>query len=200
MQWERLVYRISDDNNEHKFIVKKKKNGDNQQKVEGLAGPTYAYQNCQQERLQKAVHKTETRKVQIAHLIQRNLTQKWSEKNMLLTIHNSEQTVIIEPMNKSKWAAPIVTVLKPDNCVRLCGDYMLTWPMLPWASPDTCHSTDKTASSRTTTKVRSTFMGMEAVFIGHRWTLRVCVQGKSKIIYRMREMVQRCWPKELDGA
>ncbi|XP_061594943.1 uncharacterized protein K02A2.6-like [Cololabis saira] len=33
---------------------------------------------------------------------------------------------IIEPVKFSEWAAPIVPVLKPDNSVRICGDYKLT--------------------------------------------------------------------------
>ena len=33
---------------------------------------------------------------------------------------------IIEPMKYSKWAAPIVPVMKPNKTVRLCGDYRLT--------------------------------------------------------------------------
>ncbi|XP_060771407.1 uncharacterized protein K02A2.6-like [Neoarius graeffei] len=33
---------------------------------------------------------------------------------------------IIEPVKFSKWAAPIVPVLKPDSSVRICGDYKLT--------------------------------------------------------------------------
>ncbi|XP_043935248.1 uncharacterized protein K02A2.6-like [Protopterus annectens] len=33
---------------------------------------------------------------------------------------------IIEPVKFSEWAAPIVPVLKPDDTVRICGDYKLT--------------------------------------------------------------------------
>ena len=33
---------------------------------------------------------------------------------------------IIEPVEFSDWAAPIVPVLKDDNTVRICGDYKLT--------------------------------------------------------------------------
>uniref|UniRef100_H3AQV6 ribonuclease H n=1 Tax=Latimeria chalumnae TaxID=7897 RepID=H3AQV6_LATCH len=33
---------------------------------------------------------------------------------------------IIEPVKFSDWAAPIVSVLKPDSSVRICGDYKLT--------------------------------------------------------------------------
>lgn len=33
---------------------------------------------------------------------------------------------VIEPVQFSKWAAPIVPVMKPDKTVRICGDYKLT--------------------------------------------------------------------------
>lgn len=33
---------------------------------------------------------------------------------------------ILEPVKFSEWAAPIVPVLKPDNSVRICGDYKIT--------------------------------------------------------------------------
>lgn len=36
------------------------------------------------------------------------------------------QEKITEPVKFSEWAAPIVTVLKPDSRARICGDYKLT--------------------------------------------------------------------------
>ena len=36
------------------------------------------------------------------------------------------QEGIIEPVDFSQWAAPIVPVLKPDGSVRICGDYKVT--------------------------------------------------------------------------
>ena len=33
---------------------------------------------------------------------------------------------IIEPVQYSEWAAPIVPVMKADRTVRICGDYKLT--------------------------------------------------------------------------
>lgn len=33
---------------------------------------------------------------------------------------------IVEPVKYAEWAAPVVPVLKPDDTVRLCGNYKLT--------------------------------------------------------------------------
>ena len=33
---------------------------------------------------------------------------------------------IVEPVTFSKWAAPIVPVMKADGSIRICGDYKLT--------------------------------------------------------------------------
>ena len=37
-----------------------------------------------------------------------------------------QQQGIIEPVQFSEWAAPIVPVLKSDGTIRICGDYRLT--------------------------------------------------------------------------
>ena len=37
-----------------------------------------------------------------------------------------EQTGVIEPVQISDWAAPIVPVLKKDGSVRICGNYKVT--------------------------------------------------------------------------
>ena len=42
---------------------------------------------------------------------------------------------VIQPVETSEWAAPVVPVLKPDGTVRLCGDYRLTINRA--AKPDT---------------------------------------------------------------
>ena len=33
---------------------------------------------------------------------------------------------ILEAVDVSEWAAPIVPIMKPDQSVRICGDYKLT--------------------------------------------------------------------------
>ena len=41
-------------------------------------------------------------------------------------IERLEKDGVIEPVQFSDWAAPVVPVVKPDNSVRLCGDYKVT--------------------------------------------------------------------------
>ena len=43
-----------------------------------------------------------------------------------LELNRLQQQGIISPVNFSSWAAPIVPVLKPDDSVRICGDYKVT--------------------------------------------------------------------------
>ena len=37
-----------------------------------------------------------------------------------------ERDGIIQPMEVSEWAAPIVPVVKTDGSIRICGDYKVT--------------------------------------------------------------------------
>ena len=46
--------------------------------------------------------------------------------NVELELNQLQQQGIISPVNISSWAAPIVPVLKPDDSVRICGDYKVT--------------------------------------------------------------------------
>ncbi|XP_043944941.1 uncharacterized protein K02A2.6-like [Protopterus annectens] len=48
------------------------------------------------------------------------------KKKVEIELERLTKQGIIEPVKFSEWAAPIVPVLKPDNTVRICGDYKLT--------------------------------------------------------------------------
>ena len=54
---------------------------------------------------------------QVPHALQKKVDDELSRL---------ELSGIIEPVQFSEWAAPIVPVLKPDGSVRICGDYKLT--------------------------------------------------------------------------
>ena len=54
---------------------------------------------------------------------------------MEVELKRLQQTGIIEPIEHSDWAAPIVPVVKKDGSVRICGDYRLTVNRA--AKPDT---------------------------------------------------------------
>lgn len=41
-------------------------------------------------------------------------------------LDRKERQGILEKIETSEWAAPIVPVPKPDNKVRVCGDYKVT--------------------------------------------------------------------------
>ena len=41
-------------------------------------------------------------------------------------LEHLEQQGVIEPIQFSDWAAPIVLVIKSDGSVRICGDYKVT--------------------------------------------------------------------------
>ena len=51
----------------------------------------------------------------------------YSQRNKLhAEIDRLEQEGIIEPIEFSEWAAPIVSVTKPNGSLRICGDYKVT--------------------------------------------------------------------------
>ena len=54
---------------------------------------------------------------------------------MEVELKRLQQTGIIEPIEHSDWAAPVVPVVKKDGLVRICGDYCLTVNRA--AKPDT---------------------------------------------------------------
>ena len=50
-------------------------------------------------------------------------------QSQISTVEELDQLVnldILQPVQFSDWATPVVPVLKPDNLVRLCGDYKVT--------------------------------------------------------------------------
>ena len=55
----------------------------------------------------------------------RQVPQAMKEK-IETELRSLEEQGIIAPVKYSSWAAPVVTVLKPDGTLRLCGDYKVT--------------------------------------------------------------------------
>ena len=52
-------------------------------------------------------------------------------------LEHLERAKIIEPMRYSKWAAPVVPVIKNDGSIRLCGDYRTTVNQVAKSLPST---------------------------------------------------------------
>ena len=50
----------------------------------------------------------------------------FSERQKSEKLHQLEKLGVLEKVEFSDWATPIVPVLKPDGSVRICGDYKAT--------------------------------------------------------------------------
>ena len=48
------------------------------------------------------------------------------KQNIDIELSRLEREGIIQPIQFSNWAAPVVPVVKPDGSLRLCGDYKIT--------------------------------------------------------------------------
>ena len=55
----------------------------------------------------------------------RQVPQAMKEK-IEVELRKLEEQSIIVPVKYSSWAAPVVSILKPDGTLRLCGDYKVT--------------------------------------------------------------------------